>query len=282
MKNLETLAELAATLPAKTKANAVELVQKMGEVIEGIGDNPIEWRPDNLKVVQGTSDRSKLPKDAKIGSMVIKDQVMAQPLVVIPIRAWKGRQYWDQDPNNARVICSSQDSKVGYRFGNCRTCQYAKFDEEANKSQCNMNVTVISTTPELDRIFTSSFSKSNYSNGTAWMGEMAKNGVSTYKRQYTLNTETSKKSKNVEVLVAANEGPTPKEMVPFLAELFSIIGENREESLAKFYEYVKSLTDGSPKALPQHMIEEETDIITVQVLEPEVSSTATGTGKYTL
>jgi hypothetical protein len=282
MKNLDKLAELATTLPAKIKAGAAELVSKMGEVVEGIGDNPIEWRPDSLKVVQGTSDRSKLPKSAVIGSIVIRDTVFEQPLTVIPLRAWKGRQYWDPDQNNSRVICSSQDTKVGFRFGNCSSCQYSKFDEENNKSQCNTTVTVMATTPELDKVFMVNFSKSNYSNGTAWMSLMSKNGVSTYKRQYTLTTETSKKSKNVEVLLAANDTTSAKDSLPFLQELFDQISANREESLAKFYDYVKSLTSATPMALPSHMELDESEVTTVQVLEPEVTAAVSGSSKYTM
>ena len=122
MQNLEKLAELATTLPAELIENASALVERMGEVIEGIGDKPVEWRPDLLKVVQGTSDRSKLPKGATIGSIVIGEEVVEAPYGTIPIRSWISRQYWDADPENARMLCNSPDGLVGYTHGECKTC----------------------------------------------------------------------------------------------------------------------------------------------------------------
>lgn len=242
MKNLDKLAELASTLPAATQ----ELVTKMGEVIEGIGDRPVVYHPALMRVVQGTSDRSKLPKGATIGSIVIGEEIAEQPFEVIPLRTWTIRQYWNPDPENSQMLCNSPDAQVGFRYGKCRDCQFSKFDEEANKSQCNKVVSVLAISSTLDKLFYISFSKTNYSNGTDWVGLMKKAGVSPFKRTYVLKTETSKKSKNVEVLTAAHAGITPTEKLPFLEELFKISGEERTESLKSFYEYIETKKADTP------------------------------------
>lgn len=241
MKNLEKLAELAKALPAPLKANALALVEKMGEVIEGIGDTPLEWRPGNLKVVQGTSDRSKLPKTAIIGSMVSGESVIPQPLEAIPLRLVTTRQYWNQDPTKSQMICQSPDGIVGFQYGECRKCPYQVFDTEAKKSFCNKAITVLIITADLSDILFVNFSKTNYSNGTDWQKLMKQAGVSSYKKGYLLSTETSKKSKNVEVLKAEPkqgskiEGP----VLAFVEEIYRITGEERTSQLASFYEYVK-------------------------------------------
>lgn len=194
-----------------------------------------------MKLVQGTSDRGKLPKNAMIGSLVLGENVMEQPLRVIPLRLITTRQYWNPDPTKAQIICQSPDGSIGFQYGACRTCPYQKFDEVANKSQCNKTITVLCITEALDRIFVASFSKTNYANGTDWQKLMKQAGVSSYKRVYTLISETSKKSKNVEVLRAEQiQGSKVEgEVLAFIEELFRSTGEDRTQQLVKFYEYVE-------------------------------------------
>ena len=71
IERLEQLKTIAGNLTGKKKTNALALIELMGSVIEGLDDKPIEWYPDTLKLVQGVSDRSKLPKEAIVGSFVI-------------------------------------------------------------------------------------------------------------------------------------------------------------------------------------------------------------------
>lgn len=241
MKNLETLATLAAALPDTHKAAAVELVEKMGEVIEGFGDKPLEWRPELLKLVQGTSDRGKLPKGANIGSFVLGEDIMETPMRTIPIRLWTSRQYWNPDPEQAQMLCSSPDGQVGFQYGECKSCPYSKFDEENKRSQCSKTLSVLSITADLKRIFVTNFSKTNYMSGMDWQGLMKKAGVAPHKRIYTLASVTSTKSKNVELIkaepIAGNnkvEGP----LLDFVNELSRVSGEDRKASLESFYEYV--------------------------------------------
>lgn len=240
MNNLEKLAELAQGLPAKLKDNALALVEQMGQVIEGIGDKPTVWRPGTAKIVQGTSDRSKLPKGTNIGSIVIGEDVEQQPFSVIPLRSWYSRQMWDPNPDNARILCSSPDAITGFAHGECKNCQYGKFDTEANRSACNRSVTVLAISADLKKIFTLNFTKTNYVNGTDWVKLMRNANVAPYKKDYALNTETSKKSKNVEVLIASNGNTVDAKLYPFLEELAKLVHEDRTTSLASFYEYVKN------------------------------------------
>ena len=240
MENLEKLAELAKDLPAKLKDNASSLVERMGEVIEGIGDRPVVWRPETLKLVQGTSDRSKLPKGANIGSIVVGETILEQPTKVIPLRSWTSRQFWDPNPDNARMLCNSPDGNTGFAYGDCRQCQYSKFDVENNRGQCNKTITIMFITEDLNHIVLANFAKTNYANGNDWLSLMKKASVAPYKRVYELNSETSKKAKNVEVLVAASAGAVDVKLIPFLEELATRVGEDRKVSLEKFYEYIKN------------------------------------------
>jgi hypothetical protein len=246
MKNLQKLAELAQALPETVKDNAVGLVGRMGEVIEGFGDAPLEWRPDTLKLVQGTSDRSKLPKGANIGSFVLGEDLVEQPLRVIPIRSWTSRQYWDPNPDNAKMLCNSPDAKMGYQYGECGVCAFAKFDEDNNKSQCNKTMSFLCVSEDLTRVFVVNFSKTNYMGGVDWLKTMKTVGVAPYKRVYNMSSQTSTKSKNVELIKVEAVPKTDANykvegaLLAFVEELFRISQEDRQESLVKFYEYVKT------------------------------------------
>lgn len=260
MKNLDRLAELAKSLPANYQEAASNLVERMGEVIEGIGDKPIEWRPGMLKLVQGTSDRSKLPKGANIGALVLGEDLMEQPFEVIVLRTWTARQYWNPDPEQATVLCSSPDSSVGFQYGECKVCPYSKFDEANNKSQCNKAITALCISADLKHMFTYTFAKTNYANGTDLQQLMRKAGVAPHKRVYSLSSQTSTKSKNVELLKAepAKENRTSADILPFLDELSRVSGEDRKISLEKFYEYVelkKKNAGANALAAPSNVVE---------------------------
>jgi hypothetical protein len=93
--------------------------------------------PRSLKLVQGTSDRGKLPKGVGIGDFVLGEDKLEQPKPVIPIASWISRQMWDPNPENAKMLCNSPDGTVGWQFGECKVCPHGKFDEAANRSACN-------------------------------------------------------------------------------------------------------------------------------------------------
>lgn len=244
----DKLAELAKGLQGATGKNAAALVSKMGEVIEGLGDKPLEWRPSTIKLVQATTDRSKLPKGSTIGSLVLGESIVQTPLKVVPLRLYTTRQMWNPDPDTASLICSSPDGDVGFRYGNCKACPNSKFDEVEKRSACNKTITVISVTENLDNIFYTNFSKTNYASGMDWQGLMKKAGVAPYKRVYEMSSITSPKVKNVEIVkvepVTGDNNLDPK-LLPFVEELFQLSGTDRKATLANFYEYIEQKKDAS-------------------------------------
>lgn len=272
MRDLTKLTELAQTISGGLQANAVSLVERMGEVIEGLGDRPIEFRPGTLKLVQGTSDRGKLPKGAGIGSLVLGEDILEAPYRVLVLRHWTSRQYWDPNPENAKMLCNSPDATVGFQYGDCKVCPYSKFDEQANKSQCNKTISVLCLSADLKELFVVNFSKTNYMNGVDWTNLMKKAGVAPYKRVYTLASKTSTKSKNVELLHAepvAGER-TEGEVLAFVEELFRISGDDRKEMLLKFHEYAAN----KKKAGVSAQLEAPSDVVLLTHDEDAPTETA--------
>ena len=253
-KNFEKLAELAKELPAAYSTNASALVEKMGEVIEGLSDKPIEWKPSTLKLVQATTDRSKLPKGATIGSLILGESIVKTPLKVIPLRVYTTRQMWNPDPAAASMVCSSPDGVTGFRYGSCKACPNAQFDEVEKKSACNKTITVVSVAEDLSSIFFTNFSKTNYANGLDWQSLMKKAGVSPYKRIYEITSCTSPKVKNVEILKVepvSGKNTLPDALLPFVEELFKMSGEDRKATLENFYEYIENKKDASQLMLTE-------------------------------
>jgi hypothetical protein len=240
--NLETLSALAAKLPAPYKENAENLVSRMGEVIEGIGDEPQKWRAPLLRLVQGTTDRSSIPKGTAIGDMLIGERKMEQPFKYIVMRTWTGRQYWNPDPNESNMLCSSPDAKLGYAYGYCNQCDFAVFNEETRKSDCSKTKNALVITADLSEIAHIVFSKTNYQAGMNLETYLKKAGVAPYRKIYGLSTETNAKYKNVEnyaiELLDEKERTVHADLVPFLQELFKVVGDDRKESVDKFYEIV--------------------------------------------
>lgn len=251
--NMEKLKQIAEKLPKEYKANALALLTRMDEVIEGIGDEPIRWKPSILKLVQGTTDRSSLPKGAVIGDFVLGEKKLERPMKFIPMRIWEGRQMWSPDQNESKLLCSSLDAKVGYIGAHCNQCPHAKFDEVARKSECGKTHNVIAIFPDLSDIFVVGFSKTNFATGGALKTAAAKAGVPLYRRIYALDSSTSKKYKNVENytldLLSGDEREVPAALHEFLKELFDVITADRKETVERFHEYVLTKKD-SNAALP--------------------------------
>jgi len=123
--DLTKLAALAADLPEAYKANALALVTRMGEVIEGIGDEPVKWRAGTVKLFQAVSDRSKVPKGTQVGDLVLGENVLPKPTKVMVLRLWDARQYWSPDQNEAKMLCSSPDAELGYIGMYCKQCPHS-------------------------------------------------------------------------------------------------------------------------------------------------------------
>lgn len=250
--NLDSLKNLASELPKGYKESATSLINRMEEVIEGIGDEPIRWKPGMLRLVQGTTDRSSIPKGTAIGDMLVGETKIEQPLKFIPLRMWTGRQYWDPDPNESRLICSSPDGKMGFTFGDCSTCPHAVFNEETRRSDCGKTKNAMVILSDLSEIFIITFAKTNYRVGMDLESLLKKAAVSPYRRAYGLSTTTNANYKNVEnyalEILGPNDRVVDEALVPFLSELFTIVGEDRKEALAKFYEHVTAKLEAAKRA----------------------------------
>lgn len=242
MQNIETLRALANELPDDLKANALALLEEMGTVIEGVGDDPIVWKPNYLKLVQGTTDRSTIPKGTAIGDMVLGETKLEQPFPIIPIRMWDGRQFWDPDQNSNRILCFSPDAKVGSIGKDCRSCPHQVWKEDGTPSDCGKNKTMLAISADLRYVFIISFAKSGYKIGMEFEGLLKKAGVQTFQRIYNVSSVTSATSKNVETykieVPAADKRRTPEALLPFLSELFKSSGADRKIMLEKFHEDV--------------------------------------------
>lgn len=240
--NLEKLAQLANDLPEAVRQNAINLVTRMGEVIEGIGDTPVTWRPQTLKLVQAMSDRSKLPKGAGVGDFLLGEDVQAMPMKSIVLRSWIARQYWSPDQNETKMLCSSPDNKVGYIGKECKSCEHSVFDEETKKTECNKIVSVMNLKADLSDIFIVNFAKTSYKIGTDWQSMMKKSGVAPYRRVYGLRSEDSKQYKNVSNMAietyTGDQRDTPAEYLPFVTELFNQVGADRTEMLDAFHKMI--------------------------------------------
>lgn len=240
--NLEKLTALAQSLPDTVKQNALDLLERMGEVIEGIGDRPVGWRAPTLKLIQAMSDRSKLPKGANIGDFLLGENVVPQPRKVIVLRSWEARQYWSPDQNEAKMLCSSPDAKLGYIGQECKTCPHSQYDQDAKKIDCNKIKVFMVIADDLSEVFLVQFAKTSFKSGGEWEGMMKKAGVAIYRRVYGLKAVASKEYKNVETIgIETYEGAerdTPKEYLEFIAELFAQVGADRRESVEVFHKMI--------------------------------------------
>lgn len=248
MKNLENLKALAEKLPEEFKNNALDLIERMGSVIEGIGDEGIAWRPPMLRLVQGTTDRSSIPRGTAIGDFVLGEDKVERPMKFIPLFMHTGRQYWSPDQNENKILCSSPDGKMG-RLGECKDCVHGKWDEEAKKSDCGRVKHALAITVDLKDIFAVNFAKTNYASGMDFESLMKKAGVSSYRRVYELDSQTNSKVKNVEnySVKPAAEKAAPAELLEFLSELFKVVQAERKESLEAFYTYVRERLASQPQ-----------------------------------
>lgn len=280
--DVTNLVTLAQDLPEPFRQNALDLLDRMSAVVEGIGDGDITWKPPMLRVLQATSDRSGLGKGVGIGSMVLGDEVLEAPFSVIPIRLWDSRQMWSPDKDDNRILCWSPNAILGMTGVACKTCPHQVFDTEANKVACTKNKTFLVISSDLSNLFQVNFAKTNYSNGTDWMALLKKAGVATHRRMYTLHTEPSKKSKNVEALISTPvglpEGNVAPELRPFLEALFTQISEDRKAHLDDFTEVARVRADQARLAAPT---EEPQGLIEGKVEEPTAEQAATAT-KYSL
>lgn len=212
------------------------LMEKINTVLEGISDEPIKWSPGYLKIVQATSDRTKLPKGTGIGAMLLGDTVVEAPLKVIPLMSFTGRNYWDPDQTKNRTICRSPDSVHGVTGQKCKGCRFSVYDESQKKSPCSSVHAFLVITEDLSNIFYVQFAKTGYAAGSEWRKTMRDAAVDSYKRVYSLSTKTHPTYKNVENLEVTPAGVVPGELHATLHEIYKYFANARVEYLRDFAE----------------------------------------------
>lgn len=244
MNDLTSVKTALNSLTGDLKANAEALLARMEEVVEGIGDEPIRWKAPTLRLVQGTTDRTTLPRGATIGDFVLGEVKLEKPLSVIVLMIHDGRQYWSPDQTENKMLCSSPDAKLGYIGNNCRDCQHSTW-VEGEGSDCGKIKQALCITSDLTEVFWVNFAKTNYQVGMELTNLMKKAMVSPYKRVYELSSQTNAKNKNVENLAVrpAAVKATSAEALPFVEALFKVAQAERVESVKKFYEFVQTRTD---------------------------------------
>jgi hypothetical protein len=242
MKNLESLHEHFAGLPDDVRSNAQNLIERMGSVIEGVGDEGVEWRAPLLKLLQATSDRTGLPRGTAPGSLILGEEVLEVPTNFIPIRVYDQRQFWDPDMSQKRMLCQSPDALLGQIGKECRVCPHSQW-VEGSGTDCNKIHTVLAITADLKEVFTMNFAKSQYKVGTEYKATLKKAGVVPYARTYGLSSETSPTTKTVEQFkieaLAADKRKTPEALIPFLKALFDLVSADRKQLLTDFYKSIE-------------------------------------------
>lgn len=255
----EQLTTLANEIKSEDKkANAVSLLARMQKEIHGIGDRPIRWSPSFVSVVQGTTDTTKFSEKVSTGDIVWGTNVIGSSLKIIPMITYSSRTMWNPDITNAKVLCYSPDANEGSRYGNCRECQFSKFDEANNKVPCTLSQVFWVIKPDFSDIGQVSFSKTNYTNGTGWLKRLRQAKVDPYYHAFELVAPKSTEHKNVYMMTAKPlEGRVQYtlEELAFIGALSSFIQEGRAEMVKAFKERSEErshtpLLDGSTEAKP--------------------------------
>lgn len=279
--NLETLKQLAVALPEPFKTNAQALIERMETVVEGIGDEPIKWRAPMLRLLQAMSDRSKFAKGVGAGDFVIGEDKVEQPLPVIPLYIGNGRQYWSPDKDEAKILCSSPDAKVGYIGKECAKCEFSQFNEETRKADCSKIKQMLVIKADFSEIFSINFAKTNFAVGNEFESMMKKAGVAPYRRIYELSSKSNPKYKNVEQFIVepAKEKNVAPELVDFLKELFEVVRQDRKEAIDKFYEIIE-IRRSAEGGIPQLTNETADSVLSLEA--PDESEGSDLASKYSV
>jgi len=215
----ENLLKLASAIPEENlKANATNLIEKMSEVISGIGDRDITWQPTFIRIIQGTTDTSNISAaegaTVNVGSIVVGNEAVKQGMKVIPIALWQSRTLWDKDEDaNGRKICNSPDAKVGWRYGNCNACKFG-IGGESTPPPCNKEYAFLLMDADFSNMYMIKYHKSMYRTGMDWAKEITQARVHPFKRVFELNSRSQEKKKTVKEIHAKLHGITANLLSP--------------------------------------------------------------------
>lgn len=204
------LSGLADAIQDETKRkNALELLQRMTEVIEGGNDKVITWMPTQVKILQALSNMDNIqadnPKDVTAGALVAGGRVLKNGTQVIPLMFYSSRSLWDPNKDNAVKLCNSPDAKMGWKYGNCNSCAFGKSEEEGKAPPCNKEQTFLVIAEDLSDVYRVTFAKSQYRSGLDWGKEITASRTDPYKRVFSLHGEALEKNKKIKVIKAKLE-----------------------------------------------------------------------------
>lgn len=270
VSHLTTLAE--AIEDQGLRDNALSLIGRMTEVIEGVGDRPITWQPTIIKVLQSMSNMEQVMEGGapvRAGSMVAGSTTIANGLRVIPLIIWQSRSLWDPNPDSTTRLCSSPDAKLGWNHGNCYECELGVSKEEGKPPACNKEYSFLVINQNLSDIYRLTFAKSQYRAGMDWQKEVTMSRTHPYKRVYSLSGEPQQKNKKIFELKAKILGTTTGQegllatpaYMAFLAALHEKNTSDRKKYLESYHaDTEKRLllrADGATGAALEHRPEGE-------------------------
>lgn len=237
MATFETLQALAELLPEEKKLNALSLIADMQAVTLGIDDSVKHWRAPTFRIIQAMTDVDSIEGDNKApGRIVIGSTAVPENMVELHVlRAWDSRQMWDPDVNVTKTICQSPDAKTGRRFGDCKSCEYSKWIDNA-PAPCKEGKSFLTITSDFRNIVEVLFKSTHLAIGKEWQGHVKKSTKPPYQRVYQLTSAKSEKKKNLFNPVITrtdvySEGAEEK----FLEELFMFVRAQRTEQVEAFY-----------------------------------------------
>lgn len=226
-EEFEKLSAIAGEIKDETKrANALNLLERMVHVTEGVGDKVITWAPTQVKILQALSNMDNISSpNGKVaaGDLVAGGRVLPNGTKVIPLMFYSSRSLWDPNKDNPVKLCSSPDAKTGWKYGDCKACSFGISKEEGKAPACNKEQTFLAIAEDLSDVYRVTFAKSQYRSGMDWGKEISASRTDPYKRTYSLHGESLEKNKKIKVIKAKLEDvrqtvATP-DVMPFLEVL---------------------------------------------------------------
>ena len=256
-EEFDNLSKLAEAIKDDTRrTNALALLGRMQEVIEGVGDRPITWQPKLVKVLQALSKTDDILGNAKPGAIVAGNEVVPNGSEVIPLMTWTSRSMWDPNKDSNRKLCSSPDGKMGFAHGLCQKCPFSRSDEGI--PPCNKEQAFLMIRRDFSDMWRLTFHKTQYRDGKDWSDNIKNSRTHPYKRVYALNGADYEKKKQIKTVKASlldiKDNAIPADELAFLEALYHKQLNDRKIYLERYHEYVESKQGDAP-ALENHSSE---------------------------
>ncbi len=139
------------------------LGQQVSPVIEGMDDDEFtRAKIPNVKLKHGVGGESA-PEETRAGQLY-SDRLehFGTEFTFLPLYNHKSRAYFA--PGGTRPECSSLDGKIGFKYGDCKSCPYGQY-EEGKTSECKSGRTVYVLASDLSGLYRINFSKTSLKAG---------------------------------------------------------------------------------------------------------------------